>query len=238
MSHELRTPINAILGYSSLLLDNIYGPLNEQQATSLQRTNRAAKHLLELVNDILDLSKMEAGKIELAVEPVTFPVAVEELFATVRPLADEHGSELTLTSEGDPITIVSDARRVRQILLNLFSNAIKFGNGKPIRVSCIPAENGGVRIGVQDEGPGIELQDRQRIFDEFVQLNQAPEKLHEGTGLGLSISQRLAELLGGELSLESEPGVGSTFWLALPKDYDHASTGGESGRATNLAGAT
>jgi PAS domain S-box-containing protein len=226
MSHELRTPINAILGYSSLLLDNIYGPLNEAQVNSLVRTNRAAKHLLELVNDILDLSKMEAGKIELAVEPVSFPAVVEELFATVRPLADEHGSELSLTHEGDAINVVSDPRRVRQILLNLFSNAIKFGEGKPINVACVRSEAGGIRIGVKDEGPGIEQGDRQRIFDEFVQLGQNPEKLQEGTGLGLSISQRLAELLGGSLTVDSEPGVGSTFWLTLPQDYDHVSTGG------------
>ena len=226
MSHELRTPINAILGYSSLLLDHIYGELNEQQSSSLERTNRAAKHLLELVNDILDLSKMEAGKIELQVEPVTFPAVIEELFATVHPLAETHGSKLSLSHDGEAITIVTDARRVRQILLNLFSNAIKFGEGKPISVRCVRTDTGGIRIGVQDEGPGIDKSDTNRIFDEFVQLNQSPEKLHEGTGLGLSISQRLAELLGGSLSVESEPGVGSTFWLALPRDYDHVSTGG------------
>jgi PAS domain S-box-containing protein len=129
MSHELRTPINAILGYSSLLLDNIYGPLNEQQVGGLERTYRAAKHLLELVNDILDLSKMEAGKIELAVEPVTFPAAIEELFATVRPLADTYGSELNLESDGEPLTIVTDSRRVRNIQHTRDSNASQFGEG-------------------------------------------------------------------------------------------------------------
>lgn len=226
MSHELRTPINAILGYSSLMLDNIYGPLNDQQMGGLQRTHRAANHLLELVNDILDLSKMEAGKIELSVEPVTFPAAIEELFATVRPLADTHGSELTFEHEGESITIVTDSRRVRQILLNLFSNAIKFGEGKPIKVVFVPTETGGVRIGVKDQGPGIGSSDIQRIFDEFVQLNQTADKLQEGTGLGLSISQRLAALLGGSLTVESQPGSGSTFWLSLPRDYDHVSTGG------------
>ncbi len=226
MSHELRTPINAILGYSSLMLDNIYGPLNEQQVGGLERSYRAAKHLLELVNDILDLSKMEAGKIELAVEPVIFPALVEELFATVRPLADEHGSLLTLIHEGEPISVVSDARRVRQVLLNLFSNAIKFGEGKPISVECRRTETGGVQIGVTDQGPGIEQSDRQRIFDEFIQLSQTADKVKEGTGLGLSISQRLAALLGGSLTVESEVGVGSTFCLELPRDYDHMSTGG------------
>jgi PAS domain S-box-containing protein len=220
MSHELRTPINAILGYSSLMLDNIYGPLNEQQVSGLERTYRAAKHLLELVNDILDLSKMEAGKIELTVETVTFPDSIEELFATVRPLADEHGSQLVLTHGAEPIKIVTDARRVRQILLNLFSNAIKFGGGKPITVHCEGTDDGGVRIGVSDQGRGIDENDRTRIFDEFVQLDQSPDTIHEGTGLGLPISQRLARLLGGSLTVESEPGAGSTFWLTLPANFD------------------
>src|SRR5688500_70167 len=128
MSHELRTPINAVLGYSTLLLENIYGPLNEKQAEGIQRTQRAAKHLLELVNDVLDLSKIEAGKIDLRLQPVSFPTLIEELFVTVRPLADKHGSKLSLEyTDPQPLTIVSDPRRVRQILLNLLSNAIKFG---------------------------------------------------------------------------------------------------------------
>ena len=144
----------------------------------------------------------------------------------MRPLADTYGSTLNLEPCDEPLTIVTDSRRVRQILLNLFSNAIKFGEGKPITVACVPTETGGVRIGVKDQGPGIETTDIQRIFDEFVQLNQTADKLQEGTGLGLSISQRLAELLGGELTVQSQPGTGSTFWLTLPKDYDHLSTGG------------
>src|SRR4051812_6136932 len=125
MSHELRTPINAVIGYSTLMLDNIYGPLNVKQKEGLQRTLKAARHLLELVNDVLDLSKIEAGKIELSLQPVMWPSLVEDLFVTVRPLADEFGSELSLEMEGDPFNIISDPRRVRQILLNLLSNAIK-----------------------------------------------------------------------------------------------------------------
>src|ERR671913_1405446 len=119
MGHELGTPINAIIGYNTLLLDNIYGPLNERQTQGLQRTHKAAKHLLELVNDVLDLSKIEAGKIELTLQPVSFPSIVEDLFVTVRPMADEHGSSLSLEHEGESRTIVTDPRRVRQILLNL-----------------------------------------------------------------------------------------------------------------------
>ncbi len=134
MSHELRTPINAVLGYSTLLLERIYGPLNEKQIEGIERTQKAARHLLELVNDVLDLSKIEAGKIDLRLQPVEFPGLIEDLFVTVRPLADEHGSTLTLTQTPErPASIVSDPRRLRQILLNLLSNAIKFGRGTPHR---------------------------------------------------------------------------------------------------------
>jgi PAS domain S-box-containing protein len=217
MSHELRTPINAVLGYSTLLLENIYGPLNEKQAEGIQRTQRAAKHLLELVNDVLDLSKIEAGKIDLRLQPVSFPSIVEELFVTVRPLADKHGTKLALTSEPAQMSIVSDPRRVRQILLNLLSNAIKFGNAKPICVRVRKTADGLV-VEVIDQGEGIPPAEQERIFHEFVQLGKT--QLQEGTGLGLPISRRLAELLHGSLTLESTPGKGSTFRLTLPTNAD------------------
>jgi signal transduction histidine kinase len=222
MSHELRTPINAILGYTTLLLENIYGELNDKQTEGIQRTHKAAKHLLELVNDVLDLSKIEAGKIDLRPQPVVFPMLVEDLFVTVRPLADEHKSELTLEYEAaEPVRLISDPRRVRQILLNLLSNAIKFGGGKPIGVSARPSE-GGVIVDVTDQGPGISADDQDRIFQEFVQLGKT--QLHEGTGLGLSISRRLAEMLGGTLEVMSTPGEGSTFRLTLPATIDPQTT--------------
>ena len=218
MSHELRTPINAILGYSSLLLDNIYGELNDTQVRSVERTHRAARHLLELVNDILDLSKIEAGKMELALEPVVVPNVIEDLFVTVRPLAEERGSELSLEHAGEPVRVISDPRRMRQIVLNLLSNAIKFGNGKPITVRSRGLEGGGVRIEVQDHGDGIAPEDQLKIFDEFVQLGKRKEQ--EGTGLGLPISQRLAKLLNGTLRVHSHAGEGSTFTLELPAKID------------------
>jgi PAS domain S-box-containing protein len=218
MSHELRTPINAIIGYNTLLLDNIYGPLNEKQTTGLQRTHKAAKHLLELVNDVLDLSKIEAGKIELSLQPVAFPGIVEDLFITVRPLADEHRSTLVLAAEGGPATVVTDPRRVRQILLNLLSNAIKFGAGQPIRVECRPRDDGGVTVSVVDRGPGIAPDDLSRVFDEFVQIPGADHQT--GTGLGLPISRRLAGVLGGSLHAESTQGEGSRFTLELPRAAD------------------
>ncbi|HEX5073490.1 MAG TPA: ATP-binding protein [Gemmatimonadaceae bacterium] len=215
MSHELRTPINAIIGYNTLLLDHIYGPLNEKQTHGLQRTHKAANHLLELVNDVLDLSKIEAGKIELTLQPVPFPGTIEDLFVTVRPLADEHATELHLHVGGDPKAIVSDPRRVRQILLNLLSNAIKFGRGHPIDVDLSLGTPDLIEVAVTDHGDGIEPEDLPRIFDEFVQLSNSQQL--GGTGLGLPISKRLATLLGGELEVTSERGKGSTFLLRLPE---------------------
>jgi two-component system, sensor histidine kinase len=217
MSHELRTPINAVIGYSTLMLDNIYGPLNAKQKEGLQRTLKAARHLLELVNDVLDLSKIEAGKIELSLQPVMFPALIDDLFVTVRPLADEYGSTLALDMESEPFNIVSDPRRVRQVLLNLLSNAIKFGEGKPIRVACKQCVDKGVEIEVVDEGVGIAKEDITRIFEEFVQVSESKQP---GTGLGLPISRRLAQLLDGSLTVCSTPGQGSTFRLTLPASLE------------------
>jgi signal transduction histidine kinase len=217
MSHELRTPINAVIGYSTLMLDNIYGPLNAKQKEGLQRTLKAARHLLELVNDVLDLSKIEAGKIELSLQPVMFPALIEDLFVTVRPLADEYGSTLSLEMEAESFNIVSDPRRVRQVLLNLLSNAIKFGEGKPIRVTCKQTGDRGVEIEVIDQGVGIASEDIPRIFEEFVQVSESKQP---GTGLGLPISRRLAQLLDGSLTVCSTPGQGSTFRLALPPSLE------------------
>ena len=217
MSHELRTPINAVIGYSTLMLDNIYGPLNAKQKEGLQRTLKAARHLLELVNDVLDLSKIEAGKIELSLQPVMFPSLIEDLFVTVRPLADEYGSTLSLEMESEPFNLVSDPRRVRQVLLNLLSNAIKFGEGKPIRVTCKQTDDHGVEIAVIDQGVGIAQEDIPRIFEEFVQVSESKQP---GTGLGLPISRRLAQLLDGRLTVRSTPGQGSTFRLTLPASLE------------------
>jgi PAS domain S-box-containing protein len=212
MSHELRTPINAVLGYTSLLLDNVYGPLNEQQVFGLERAKKAAHHLLELVNDVLDLSKIEAGKMEVLIAPVAFPDLVEELFITVGPLAEQNATPLHMHDDSEPAVIDSDPRRVRQILLNLMSNALKFGGGKPVTVRCRRRADGAVEIDVEDCGEGIADENVEAIFDEFVQLRGA-----QGTGLGLPISRRLAQLLGGSLTLaRTELGAGSTFRLMLP----------------------
>ncbi len=217
MSHELRTPLNAIIGYSTLLLDGIYGPLEEQQARGIERTHRAAQHLLELVNDILDLSKIEAGKFELSLQPTAVRALVDDLSVTVQPMADAAGSPLAVRHEGAGSAIETDPRRVRQILLNLLSNAIKFGAGAPIEVVSRALPDGGVEVAVRDHGSGIPAEDLPRVFDEFVQLEHSRGRaVSTGTGLGLPISRRLAQILGGTLVAESVPGDGSTFRLTLP----------------------
>jgi signal transduction histidine kinase len=213
MSHELRTPINAIIGYNELLLSSIYGELSKDQTRGIERSQRAARHLLELVNDVLDLSKLEAGKVDIQVEQVSMPALVDDLFTTIRPLADEHGCPLSFRGEDCSDRIRTDPRRVRQILLNLLSNAIKFGSGKPVEVRCELGADGGVVVEVEDEGGGMAETDLPRIFEEFVQLGGGEQS---GTGLGLPISKRLAELLGGSLTVSSTVGVGSVFRLTLP----------------------
>lgn len=236
MSHELRTPINAILGYTALLLDNIYGPLNEKQVSSIRRTNLAGTHLLELVNDILDLSKIEAGKLELQFESVEFPMLVRDLFVTVAPFAESHSVELSFDSSEPTWSMVTDPRKIRQIALNLLSNAIKFGAGNPVEVSCVRGEDDGLILDVRDHGPGIQEEDLERIFEEFVQLDESPDD--PGTGLGLPISRRLAELLGGSLTVTSTPGEGSLFRLEVPRiDTEQIARGGDVVRSTEGASA-
>ena len=213
MSHELRTPINAILGYNDLILSGVYGTLDAKQEGALERAQRAARHLLDLVNDVLDLSKLEAGKVEVTAERCSIPDLVRDLFATVSPLAEEKGSDLRLVEDGTAAPVVTDPRRVRQILLNLLSNAIKFGRSGPVEVRVRPGGDGGVVAEVVDQGIGIAAEHLERVFEEFVQL---PNVSRGGTGLGLPISRRLAELLGGRLEAESRAGEGSTFRVVLP----------------------
>jgi len=212
MSHELRTPINAVIGYNQLLEIGAYGELAPEQAVAIGRLGRSANHLLELINDVLDISKMEAGKMEVHLEPVDLTMLIRETLATIQIQAEEKG--LTLAWDAPPnIKIETDAARVRQILLNLLSNAVKFTEEGEVTVRCRHVD-GGVEVEVRDTGVGIQVEDFDRVFEEFEQ--SARVEGAAGTGLGLPISRRLAHLLGGELSLRSEIGVGSTFILHLP----------------------
>jgi PAS domain S-box-containing protein len=217
MSHEIRTPVNAILGYNDLLLAGVYGDLNGEQQQALQRSQSAARHLRELVNDVLDLSKIEAGKIEIVMETVVLAGLIDEVVATMGPAAAEKESAIEVMIEA-PVELETDPRRVRQVLLNLLSNAVKFGAGDRVEVRAGRLSADRVYVAVQDSGTGIDRDKIDRIFDEFVQL-EAPGG--EGTGLGLAISRRLANMLGGSLAVASTPGVGSTFTLVLPASPPH-----------------
>ena len=224
VSHELRTPLNAILGYNALLLDGVVGEIPPEPLAFLRRAQRATENLLYLVNDVLDLSKMEAGKLELAMQVFHPMEAVEEAISMVDPLARSKGLALAVAPGGPLPRLSSDPDRVRQILVNLLSNAVKFTDRGTVTLSVgvvdAPEEEGERRrwleARVSDTGPGIEPEDRERIFHEFEQVSGAGSR--GGTGLGLPISRKLARLLGGELRVESERGRGSTFVLRLPAD--------------------
>jgi signal transduction histidine kinase len=216
MSHELRTPLNSIIGFSGILEQGLAGPLNSEQAKQIGMVRGSARHLLELINDVLDLSKIEAGELEVSSEVFDLRELVENVVNTIRPLAQKQG--LTLVAELTPALgeITSDRRRVEQILLNLLGNAIKFTEkgGVTLVAEVDPGER--VRLSVRDTGIGIRSADLRGLFRPFRQVDTGLARNREGTGLGLAICRRLADLMGADIRAESEHGVGSTFTLILP----------------------
>jgi signal transduction histidine kinase/DNA-binding response OmpR family regulator len=214
MSHELRTPLNAVLGFSDLLADERYGPLNERQHRYVNHIHTGGKHLLNLISDILDLSKIEAGRMELALESLSIETTLGEVLSVMQPLADRKSHALTKHNEPG-LLVRADATRFKQVLMNLLGNAIKFTpNGGQIQVAARLA-GPHVRVEVRDNGPGIPPEEQKRIFEAFYRLRETGRKT-EGTGLGLAITHRLVELHGGELCLESQLGHGSCFYFSLP----------------------
>jgi PAS domain S-box-containing protein len=214
MSHELRTPLNAVLGFSDLLADERYGPLNEKQRRYIDHIHTGGKHLLTLISDILDLSKIEAGRMELALENLLVQGAFAEVLGVMQPLADKKSQVLSTNVEGR-LVVRADATRFKQVLMNLLGNAVKFTpNGGRIEVAA-RADGAKIRVEVRDNGPGIPVEEQRRIFEAFYRLRESGKKT-EGTGLGLAITQRLIELHGGELSLQSDVGQGSCFYFSLP----------------------
>ena len=214
MSHELRTPLNAVLGFSDLLADERYGPLNERQQRYVNHIHTGGKHLLSLISDILDLSKIEAGRMELAIESLRVETVFGEVLSAMRPLADKKSQELSMSVEAD-LAARADSTRFKQVLMNLLGNAIKFTpDGGRIEVAARLVEDR-VRVEVRDNGPGIPPEEQKRIFEAFYRLRDSGKKT-EGTGLGLAITHRLVELHGGELALESQIGQGSCFYFCLP----------------------
>jgi len=215
MSHELRTPLNAIIGFSEVLAEGMFGEINDKQAEYLRDILDSGRHLLSLINDILDLSKIEAGRMELELEDFDLPGAIDNALTLVRERAGRRGIALGRAIEGRVGVIRADERKVKQVLLNLLSNAIKF-TSQGGRVDVRAAVNGAlVEVSVADTGVGIAPEDREAVFEEFRQVGTAAKKV-EGTGLGLALSRKFIELHGGRIWVKSEVGVGSTFTFTLP----------------------
>jgi protein-histidine pros-kinase len=215
MSHELRTPLNAIIGFTGTLLMKLPGPLTADQDKQLRIVQNSGRHLLALINDLLDLAKIEAGKVELHLEPLQVRSILEEVVATLTPQAQEKGLELQATLPPPELSMPLDARVLRQIVINLVNNAIKFTTRGGVRIGFEHEPGRSVAIHVEDTGRGIRDEDQHKLFEAFARLETAGAQRQEGTGLGLHLSQKLAHLLGGRIDFRSEYGKGSTFTLLL-----------------------
>jgi signal transduction histidine kinase len=215
MSHELRTPLNAILGYTELMIDNIYGEVPAKMQGVLDRVESNGRHLLGLINDVLDLSKIEAGQITLALADYSLSDIVHSVVTSVESLATEKGLGLKLDIMPNLPAGCGDERRITQVLLNLVGNAIKFTDSGEVAISA-RAANGSFNVAVRDTGPGIPLSEQVKIFEEFHQADNSTTKNKGGSGLGLAIAKRIIEMHGGRIWVESSPGAGSTFSVSLP----------------------
>jgi signal transduction histidine kinase len=215
MSHELRTPLNAIIGFSEVLGERLFGDLNEKQEEYLKDIHASGQHLLSLINDILDLSKIEAGRMELELTDFDLPTALDNALTLVRERASRRGIALHQTTDEGLGQIRGDERKIKQVLLNLLSNAIKFTpDGGRIDVRAKPVD-GAAEVSVSDTGVGIAPEDQEAIFEEFRQVGTADKKV-EGTGLGLALSRKFIELHGGRIWVKSAVGIGSTFTFSIP----------------------
>jgi len=215
MSHELRTPLNAILGYAELMLDSIYGEPSEKMRTVLERLQANGRHLLGLINDVLDLSKIEAGQLTLSLDDYSLGDLVHGVVSAVEPLAAEKRLAFKAEVAPDLPTGRGDERRLSQVLLNLVGNAIKFTDKGEVAIRAF-ATNGAFTVAVCDTGSGIPAADQAKIFEEFQQADSSITRAKGGTGLGLSIAKRIVEMHGGRIWVESEPGKGSRFYFTLP----------------------
>jgi signal transduction histidine kinase len=220
MSHELRTPLNAILGYTELILDSIYGDVPARMRSVLERVQTNGKHLLGLINDVLDLSKIEAGQLKLSLENYSIRDIIHSVFTVVEPLAEEKRLALKVELPDDLPVARGDERRLTQVMLNLVGNAIKFTDAGEVVIRAA-ASNGHYTLSVQDTGPGISSSDQAKIFDEFQQADGSSTKTKGGTGLGLAIAKRIVNMHGGRIWVSSEPGSGSTFFIDVPIKVEH-----------------
>ena len=219
MSHELRTPLNSIIGFTGIMLQGIVGPLNEEQRKQLGMVKDSSRHLLSLISDVLDISKIEAGQLEVAIEPFNMCEAIKKVVKTLTPMAEKKGLALVAEIAPEVNHIVSDQRRVEQILINIINNALKFTEKGEVRVEC-RIRNRWIETRVVDSGIGIKPEDMGKLFKEFQQIEIGLTRRYEGSGLGLSICKKLIEILGGEIRVVSEWGLGSTFTCTLPMEKE------------------
>jgi signal transduction histidine kinase len=214
MSHELRTPMNAVLGYTRMLLMNVYGELPEKVKDVHQRIDKSGRHLLGLINDVLDFSKIEAGQLALTINPYSIKDVIQAVVASTQSLATEKNLALKIAVPADLPAASGDERRISQVLLNLVGNAIKFTDAGEVCIGA--AANGELVVSVSDTGPGISAEDQEHIFEEFRQAEGSVAQRKGGTGLGLAIAKKIVELHGGRIWVESEVGKGSKFTFTLP----------------------
>ena len=218
MSHELRTPLNAIIGLTEMMVTNAARFGTEKAQEPLQRVNRAGTHLLGLINQVLDLSKIEAGKLELNPQTVQLAPLIEEVIGTARQLAEQNKNRLAVDTPADLGALTVDPMRLRQILLNLLSNACKFTKAGEVKLAARKVSNGSsfVEFAVSDTGIGMTPEQQAKLFEEFTQADATTAERFGGTGLGLAITRKLARMMGGDVTVTSEPGKGSVFTVRLP----------------------
>jgi signal transduction histidine kinase len=218
MSHEFRTPLNAMLGYTSMLLQGVAGPIDGPARRQLSRIESNGRHLLTIINEILDISRIEAGRMPLQISKFNVPELVNEVRAELEPIILRSKLKVAIDLPRDVRPIMTDRQKVKQILLNLLSNALKFTHQGTVTISARRrVHDRSVELTVADTGIGIAPADQERIFEDFRQLDNSPTRAYGGTGLGLSICRRLAQMLDGSIVLESQVGVGSRFTLTLPQ---------------------
>lgn len=215
MSHELRTPLNSVIGFTGILLRQMPGPLNDEQKKMLSIVQNSARHLLSLINDVLDISKIEAGELELHMKEIELVPIIEDVFALINPQAEEKGLELNLRVSDHPRFIIVDERRFEQVLINLMGNAVKFTFQGKITLSYY-AENNFLILRIEDTGIGIPNEMLSKLFQPFMQVDMGIDRKFEGTGLGLFISRKIIEMMGGSIEVQSEPDKGSCFTIKLP----------------------
>jgi signal transduction histidine kinase len=219
MSHELRTPLNSIIGFSGVLLKEKQGPLNTEQKKQLGIVQNSARHLLSLINDVLDISKIEAGQLKLSFQKFNIKDIIDKVIDTCQPMAEKKSLKLSVEIENEAEEIVSDPLRVQQILLNLVNNAIKFTEAGKVNITS-RSERDSVIIDVTDTGIGIEKDKIGLLFRPFIQIDSGTARKYEGTGLGLSICKKLTDMLNGKIEVNSVPWKGSTFSVTLPRSSD------------------